>query len=160
MPSVHWIEYVKGFGAIIIGFLAAYIAYQQQKIQRDKLRFDLFEKRFALFNTLYETWVSVLGDKSNTIDYKEDTRIRRETRFLFGPEVMKYIQDLNGKLGIYNLQFKRLQAMNKAFTESHRDTPERLTQIDTVEALWADLITETENLENVFRPYVQLTHKL
>ena len=32
-----------------IGLAAAFIAYQQSKVSKTKLRFDLFDRRYALF---------------------------------------------------------------------------------------------------------------
>ncbi len=43
------IELLKIIPTFIIGCIAAYIAYQQWKISHKKLKYDLFERRFKIF---------------------------------------------------------------------------------------------------------------
>ena len=42
-------EAVKAGGVVVIGSLGAFIAYKQYQLGRDKLKLDLFEKRYAVY---------------------------------------------------------------------------------------------------------------
>jgi hypothetical protein len=58
MPSQlpFWLQYVQALGpttvAVVVGAVAAYIAWRQWRTANDRLRFDLFEKRAAVYEAI------------------------------------------------------------------------------------------------------------
>jgi hypothetical protein len=90
MPA--WIDIVvkltPAFVTLVIGVVAAGIAFLQYRIARDKLRLDLFSKRLEAYEKLQEFFTSVL--RTATV---EDSALpmlaeaRYKSRFLFGPEI-------------------------------------------------------------------------
>jgi hypothetical protein len=144
--------------AIIAG-AASVIAYNQYKVAKDKLRFDLFEKRFALFNSVYESLLSVIGENPNQIDYKVNVRISREAQFLFGKEVGEYISELNRTTQKYVLHHNRANSMNKAFSEKQVHHKDRDKENDAAENYRVELVKELDRMPDVFRPYLGMHHR-
>jgi hypothetical protein len=143
-----------------IALFAAIIAFNQFKVARDKLRFDLFEKRFSLYNSVYESILSVIRDRPNQIEYSVNVRITREAQFLFGDEVRKYISYLNNKLMKYVLHHNRADSMNKAFSERGFDYQNRDKENDAAESLRTDLTKELDSLAVIFQPYLGMKHRV
>ena len=108
-----WPEVVKGlpaaFVALVIGIIAAGIAYRQMKIadqQRrvaaDKLSFDLFKERYAIFE---QTWAAlssaITGAKDDELAPAEVNRMnnsRPSAQFLFGPDIAVYLSQVSDKV--------------------------------------------------------------
>jgi ABC-type nickel/cobalt efflux system permease component RcnA len=44
-----WLQYLQAVAVVLIPLVGAWIAWQQVRIARVKLQFDLYEKRFAVF---------------------------------------------------------------------------------------------------------------
>lgn len=80
---------------ILIACLVAYIAYQQYKTNRDKLKLSLFEKRFSIYEALDEFLVHILknGNVSDEaiIDYSKNTN---EAYFLFEKDIIDFMEDV------------------------------------------------------------------
>jgi hypothetical protein len=87
------------FVALVAAIFAGLIAYRQWKVAHDKLRLDLFEKRYVMYGVLTSTIATTLQD--GTISSSEITRFYRQTKgseFLFGSDIEKYIGELRDKL--------------------------------------------------------------
>jgi hypothetical protein len=54
----YWLKFITSLSPIVItlviGGIAAYIAYQQYIINRNKFRFELFEKRLSSYQSLLD----------------------------------------------------------------------------------------------------------
>ena len=91
----------------LIAFFAAFIAYQQFKINKYKYKFDLFDKRFAVFIKFRE-FAQKVDEDGGKIKISEIQRFRfqiLEHKFLFNTEFTEYISDF-----IENV--KRLRTIN------------------------------------------------
>src|SRR5215831_8725840 len=88
---------------VTIGVAASFLAYQQFKISKSKLKFDLYEKRLELFNRLrdYASEVAMTNpDWNETLD--KAGKFYRDTiqcRFFFDKDVSNYFNNVyeNGK---------------------------------------------------------------
>ena len=93
-----WQTAVAIFSALLtplIAIIATYIAWQQWQGNRQKLRFDQYEKRLRI----YQEVVKMLGLIMREADAKfEDLMAFRantaEADFLFGPEIPKHIDEI------------------------------------------------------------------
>ncbi|QJR16715.1 hypothetical protein [Usitatibacter palustris] len=79
----------------VIAIITTYIAWQQWQGNRQKLRFDQYEKRLRI----YQEVVKILGHIMRDADVRlEDLMLFRantaEADFLFGPEIPKYIEEV------------------------------------------------------------------
>ena len=81
--------------SLIIGLAVVYIAYQQHKTNRNKLRLELYDRRFKLYNEITSLIGSIvqMGDVSDS-DLMGCLRNTREAVFLFKEDIPKYIEEL------------------------------------------------------------------
>jgi hypothetical protein len=94
-------ELAKGipaaFVTLIIGAIAAYIAWRQHETAKAKLKLDLFDKRYEIFE---ETW-SYLSQAAklaqNPDPFHPFTNIIPRAGFLFGSDIEKYLRTASEK---------------------------------------------------------------
>lgn len=91
---VHWTQYISAIGIPLIAALAAWIAFRQFQIARNKLKLELFDKRMEIYSTVRETLSSIARQgrltQEQEIQYLQGTR---SARWLFGPEVSNYLDE-------------------------------------------------------------------
>jgi hypothetical protein len=98
---VDWDRVVRIFSALltpVIALLAAYIAWQQHKTNRNQFRLALLDKRIRVFTGAGELIATVLREAK--IDSDGLAKFLWETRegdFLFGPDITAYLHELYGK---------------------------------------------------------------
>jgi len=82
----------------IIAILAAWIAFQQHKTNRYKLRLDLYDKRFNVFHKLI-SFVSSAVQQGNVTDEQlnEFLRSTAYANFLFDKDIETYIDEMYHK---------------------------------------------------------------
>jgi hypothetical protein len=80
----------------VFAAIAAYVAYQQFRLSREKFKLDLFEKRFKVFSgaRLFITHIFRDGDLK-TLDHAWEYRAAiGEASFLFGNEITDYLEEI------------------------------------------------------------------
>jgi hypothetical protein len=94
-------ELIKGlpaaFVTLIIGVIAAAITYNQYKVAAAKLKLDLFERRFAIFQETWKILSEVVMKGTREKNYGLGTPFNNflpEAKFLFGTDVSNYLDDL------------------------------------------------------------------
>ncbi|TWU24885.1 hypothetical protein Pla52o_11810 [Novipirellula galeiformis] len=98
----QWIELtVKLTPALItlvLGSIGVYIAWQQHRINRDKLRFDLFEKRIDAYEILQSFFNEIVREgtvTAQTISVLSEARYR--CLFIFDEDINGHIEEVWGK---------------------------------------------------------------
>lgn len=86
-----WLDYISAFTPILVALFVAYIAYRQWRIAQQKLRLDLYNKRFAIFETTLHMFQELLGGTSLTVDqfdslHRQYITAMIEAKFLFDAE--------------------------------------------------------------------------
>ena len=91
-------EMAKGvpaaFVTLIIGCIAARITYNQFRVAQAKLKLDLFEKRFIIFQKVWQILSEVVSTGTKGRNYGLSTPFNNfmpEAQFLFGPEISDYL---------------------------------------------------------------------
>ncbi|MEW6143605.1 MAG: hypothetical protein AB1598_01160 [Thermodesulfobacteriota bacterium] len=82
----------------IIAILTAYIAYQQYRTNKNRLRFELYDKRFEIYLSI-KTFISYIVSKAD-VDIDRAFQFLRETReaeFLFDKEILEYTDEMYKK---------------------------------------------------------------
>lgn len=86
---MHWTQYIPLIGIPIIATIAAWIAFRQSQIARNKLKLDLFDRRMEVYTAVREALGSITMKGKLTqeqqILYLQGTRA---AQWLFGPEVL------------------------------------------------------------------------
>ena len=97
-----FLRVVSAASTLLIGVAASWLAYQQFKISRVKLKFELYEKRLALFRIVREFASDIaINHTTNASQTLSDTgKFYRDTiehRFLFNTDVSAYFDDVYQK---------------------------------------------------------------
>jgi len=101
MPSFDLtikIEHILTFLTVIVALLVAFVAYRQYNLANAKLKFDLFEKRFAIFMAVQSFLLDILSKANVTTDRR--VQFLRETQysaFLFEDDIIKFLKELDNK---------------------------------------------------------------
>lgn len=96
-PGTVCIELIKGaptaLVALIIGLIAAGIAYRQYQVTRAKLNLDLFERRFAIFQKTWEYLSSAVLEAPPASGFSTPfDNLIPQASFLFGKEIEEYMR--------------------------------------------------------------------
>ena len=123
-----WNRFVEVSSALLtpeIGALTAYIAWQQLKTAKDKLKLDLFERRFAVYDQMRQALYQVVSDARVTDEtWKRIVRAEDEALLLFPDEVLerfKWIGEYAGKAVSHREERTGLPQGSKELGTSIRD---------------------------------------
>jgi hypothetical protein len=140
----YLIESVKIALTAVIGYYAYRISRGQHRVAQHKLRLDLYERRYKIFDAVEDFWWEVVQQSSmyteaNLSDFYKKTA---ETRFLFGPEVFDYLAAFRDRV----VTERQLQLA--------RDETERITLSE--KSLQNNLWVEKQRAEiiRLFIPYL------
>src|SRR5437016_4957415 len=91
--SSNWVAVLSALLTPLIAIIASYVAYQQHRTNRLKLKHDLFERRYAIFDTLMKFLGSAMREGKTSFQacilFLGDTS---QAQFLFGPEIPQYLR--------------------------------------------------------------------
>ncbi len=92
-PSLSW-ALLPGLPAAIVALIVAVIAYQQYRVAKAKLKLDLFDKRFAIFQQTWEilSEAAIRGTREKNWGLATPfNNFLPQARFLFGKKVAAYL---------------------------------------------------------------------
>lgn len=93
--SMPLLELLTALIPIALAIFGGYIAWQQFQTNKKKLKLDLFEKRYAVFECVNAFLLTVAkGQKVNQQQRDEFLSGTRSAEFLFGPDIKKYIDEI------------------------------------------------------------------
>ncbi len=150
------IELVQRIGApfiaLVAAFIAGAIAYRQWKTAHDKLRLDLFEKRYAVYSELRSVLATTL--QQGTISYEEVMTFYRNFRgaeFLFGDEIEKYLEQIKDSLIKVSYLVEQISG--------DQNLPNREAQINEAYQIKASLEKELmSTARSKFKKYLSFGH--
>lgn len=89
------LKIVSTLSTLAIGIAASFLAYQQFRLSRSKLKFDLYEKRLKLFQTVrdFASTLAIKGEADKGKFYHDTI----ERYFLFEADVCAYIEEMYEK---------------------------------------------------------------
>jgi len=123
-------EVCAGFLTPIIAILAVYIAWQQYRINRYKVRIDLFDRRYKIFDTL----MSLLGhiaQRGDIADEKlnEFLRSTKDSEFLFKKDIPEYLDEIYKNAGVLHRQEEMLKSQPLPRGESRKKVVEKRREL-------------------------------
>lgn len=147
----HWTAYLAAGLTPVIAIIAAWIAFRQSQIARNKLKLDLFERRMAIYESVRKALGVVVGhgklSQEEQINYMVGTR---PARWLFGPEVFRYLDvDLWGKLCDLEMHNSMMDGAPHG---------ERVTHIKARTEVVQWLLKQHAELDRLCAPYLTLQH--
>lgn len=150
MPS--WMQWVQALAVLVIAAIGARIAYKQARVAEARLNFDLFEKRFAVFDAARRLLVDVV--QSDHVDVARVMKFNVETAdavFLFEQNVVVYLDKLREKI----LRLRRLQVQEDAAHEyGQEEKRQRLVDLSADQHI--ELSNELPVMIEQFKPYLKL----
>ena len=150
-----WISYnlTSSISTLMVGGIGVWIAYNQYRTAKDKLRLDLFDKRYAAYEKLQEYFIEL--DKYSRVD-KKIILILEEARyksiFLFGDDIKEHINEVHNKaIELYRLS-------NKISINGTRSLPigeERNQETDKIEEILEWNTQQKETSSKRYAKYLQ-----
>ena len=143
-------ELIKGmpaaFVTLVIGGIAAYIAWRQYQATRAKLKLDLFEKRYDLFEQTWGYFSEVLlnGPEVKGLFHKYSNQLPKIS-FLFGKDVEAYVEEANSR----RIELWKLKTPHPPQQERPANDVERILALET----WFEQEAKT-GVRRVFAPYL------
>lgn len=143
---------------VIIAILLAYIAWQNYRINeagfyinKDKLRLDLFDRRYKVF----EGFRSFFTSFSLLADIKSDELAKliwntADAEFLFGKEVSEYRRKVIDKC-------VRLKLLNSKFQRGVADDKTRAELAQEAADLEEWIANQDEEFQKIFRKYLHFS---
>jgi len=150
MTSPPWLQVLQGLLTPVIAMFAVYIAYQQHKTARERLRLDLYNKRFSVYEALRD--LLALIAREARVDLKhifEFTGKTRDADFLFGAEVTGYIEEVRRRA----IDFRYLS--DKLGADTLPAGPERDTIVEREHEHLEWFLGQFDIMQSMFRPYLR-----
>ena len=124
-----WVPLLQALSVPTVALFAAYIAYRQYGVSKEKLRLDLFDKRMEVYSLAEDFFKSVLknGYPANA-DFRTIYLAVGKSKFLFGAEVEEIlisIADLAARLKLLN---DRVSNNTAALTPADSDNLDQWTR--------------------------------
>jgi len=148
----HWTTWLTALLTPIVAILGIYIASRQWQTARNKLKFDLFEKRFAV----YEASKSFLDSIASSGKVKDEELFKfllatRQARWLLDVELANYLKmDIYKKATEIKMYESELEAMPVGAERSKNVQKQREIKIF--------LIDQYLILDEKLSPFLKLQH--
>jgi hypothetical protein len=147
-------EILSGLLTPLIALIVAYIAWQQLKTNRDKVRLALYEKRFAVYLGLKNLLVKIpqvggVGIKE-IIEYNVSTG---EAEFLFGRDVLDYLLLIRKKAAHLMTTTKQLASNDLPLGEERSKIAKEQEDLSN----W--FTDQFDEAIKIFSPYLRFAHK-
>lgn len=148
----HWTAYFQALLTPIVAVFAGYVAVEQWTTARNKLRYDLFEKRFAIYEGARHFIGSIAGSgKVSHEDMFKYLSATNAANWIVGPEVKNYLERELYKPAV-ELQCLHAELEGMLLGEARTKNIKRQTEITI------HLNAQFEQMDRWFNSYLQLAH--
>lgn len=132
---------------LLIALLVTSIALQQWWINKEKLRLDLFDRRYAVFEAVRAFVISILQEcKVDPAKRRQYWSGTADATFLFDKDVLDYIKEIGDQAKAYS---RHLRNWDKA------DSSEEHSDLALEVEMWFEKQLTNDVLENVFGRYLR-----
>jgi hypothetical protein len=126
----HALEWLKASGIPALAAAIAFASWRstrssnqwQVRIARQKLKHDLYDRRFAVYMAFHELMVAVAEKSDVDAELRKANAARAHSPFLLDPDVTQYLA------GLHTEAF-RINAMNKLVGDPSMGDPVELAQM-------------------------------
>jgi len=150
-PAIHWTAYSTAIAGPFIAVIAAWIAFRQWQLARNKLKLDLFDRRMAV----YEAVRTMLGKatRAGKLTLEEEVEFLsgvQTAKWLFGPEVQTYLEkELWNKIVDFGYQNTMMASASGN---------QRAEHIKARTEIFKWIMSQYEQLDKLCKPYLTLRH--
>ena len=145
------VPYLAPAATLIVGCLIAFIAWQQWQVAGSKLRLDLFDRRYKVFDATRKFLAVILRDArfedSQLFEFYAGTS---DAEFLFGSDVVDYLAELRKRA----IDMRTHQKVYEPLPVG----PERLCHVQAEHDQLVWLGDQLTTMSKTFRPYLGFSH--
>jgi hypothetical protein len=152
-PSSSIISVFQGLLTPTVAVIATYIAWQQYKANRYKLKLDLYQQRFRVFEALRDVLAMMYTTGVDEKKLFELLSKTRETEFLFGPDIKDYVETVRFHATTLSSAHKALDEMLRTNAPAEKRAP--MAKGESQETTWA--YDETRRIPAKFGKYLDLS---
>lgn len=147
------VQILGGLLTPVIACLAVYIAWQQHKTSRDKLKLDLFDRRYKVYRGLMDLLGAVVSGRVSNEDLGNFYRETDQKRFLFGEGICVYLTEVRQKV----VKLRQAHRVLAKVAENHgdpipQDTILEASRIEQELIPWLE--TQVEEAGQMFQGYL------
>jgi hypothetical protein len=147
MPE--WVQWLQALSVPTIAAVGALLAWQQVKIARTKLRHDLFDRRFKVFEAARTFLVTVMrSGKTSVSEFNDYTGGVIDAQFLLSKEVHTYLFEIRKRAAA-------MQALNDTL-EPLPPGAEKAKLAEKAGEHFAWLVEQLDVLPDKFKPFLTL----
>ena len=140
---------MQGLLTPVIGLLAGYVAYQQWLTNKDKVKLDKFDRRFAIYDAARELRRAIRQHARATEDEIFDFRMKtRDAVFLLDDDLGRYLEEFGDKAWQI--------LMMEGEIEHEHDQHKLAKLIDDQRALKVWITDQADPLRDKFRKYLSV----
>lgn len=148
LTTFGWSDWLRWgmplLATMAVGAVAAWIAYQQARIAKAKVKLDLFDRRWKFYAAVLEFLKSPMNNEPESKSVMAFNAESVQGDFLFGPDIEAYISTIWR-------HYKLLWQLNIRGAQHPLDEDERKQQLQT--SMWFVKQVQSEAAK-VFRPYL------
>ncbi len=135
---------------LVVGLVAAYIAYQQHVVARNRLKLDLFDRRYKIYDAT-RRFLSVIIQRASFEDKDlfEFYAATSDAAFLFPEEVEVFLRDLSKRALDMRLYERKFRDLSVGAERS------RLVDLNSKELV--RLMDDLQDIKKVFLPYMDFS---
>jgi hypothetical protein len=148
----HWTAYLSALLVPVVAVMGAIIAYRQWRTAQNKLKLELFERSFAVFDAVRKLIGSIMGSgraiDQEVFKYRIGTR---EARWLLDQDIAEYLdKELYDKVIDLQTLHSELEGLPVG--------PERTANVQKQSEVKKWIYKQYEVLDEKFSKYLQLEH--
>lgn len=146
-----FIPYLAPTATLIVGCMVAFIAWQQWRVAENKLRLDLFDRRYKVYDATRK-FLSCIVQEASFSDAQlfEFYGGTSDAKFLFGPEVVDYLAEIRKRA----LEMRKHKKVYEPLPVGEERS--RHVQAECDELLW--LSEQLTAMTKIFMPYLGFSH--
>lgn len=153
MDVDYFIRLLQGLLTPVIGGIATYIAWQQWQTNRQKLNLDRYDRRLRIYEEVRKILSIIARDaKASTEDLLKFRTAVSEADFLFGQEVVEYIDQLY-KRGL------NLWGLTQEYRDFTQEKPPAYDHVKVVKEMNEELkwlVSQFEPAKKLFGRYLNV----
>lgn len=148
----HWTNYLAALLAPTVAVLGSVIAYRQWRTAQNKLKFELFDRRFSVYEASRNLLASIItSGKAKDEEVFKFLLATREAKWLLNNEVATYLEK-----EVYHkaIDLQTLQATLEGVPVGE----ERSANVKKQAVIKKWFIAQYEVLDEKFSPFLELQH--
>jgi hypothetical protein len=148
MESTTIVAIINSGLTVMVGILMVIVIYHQKEVEKNKLKFSLYEKRYAIYDFIKFIIHEIIANHEyNRNINAEYNKKMNESKFLFNDEIFDHMKELKRKA----LRVEYLQKQIYGSKLSVVDSKKIADEISELDKWFTD---EHLNLENRFIDYL------